>query len=719
MSSQDAESQNGMPPPPSPVSSQSKGKQKAKDDADSNTLGGSKRKRLACEICRVRRVKCVWKDSENSCLACLTAEYQCPGEPTRKKRLKKGEIQNEKMLELEAKFRHFEIGGAMTFQLIERGFKHAPPTFPGLPTGYYKQYVRTCAGASKEREIAAEVLCSAFVAGAASFTDHAKIVGSVSPDMPVETPAGCYYNYESLTPFGSARSEAVLALAFQSRQIFEDSTMRHRPSPESIYCLIAMDWMANLTREAVERGRGGTEVKVDAEFAEVLCRSYRTLMMGRRSEIGEKDLELLMGPVNAHLFSLDARNAAIAGSKLVFRDIDLTPLFPLASNPCATPLVNYSVLDPDRDYCQELGKQLLPLVYSTALLYRKFQQLPSALCDSVVLLEPIWTQIDLSLSNLALMFSTLPTLLSIDENTRFRYDLEGVIQTQQLHLAQLDLLIHQKIVQAFVGSSTSSTPPSPKLLGNYTTSRSRTQDAVRSLARLARIAVETSSWRRAREIVETLSVCSAWTSLARPDEAINVKVDLMNELGITVEIGQIFEQCLALAAWSSPSAAIQRDGLLLTLAFAFGPLPPNSLPPPPTTLPPAPKPPPVSSTQRLLPTANPSAPRQEDDFEIDLSFLDAFAREHGSEFEQPTLLPCRARLIKIASMAVPIEDGTNDLTSSTSELTPSSTLAPALPHSDDWTSITSMATSPSQLAGTSHTTNEQLDPFAFNSIFER
>jgi hypothetical protein len=65
-----------------------------------------------------------------------------------------------------------------------------------------------------------------------------------------------------------------------------------------------MDWMANLTREHVNgaKGGGGTETNLDVEFAEVLSRSYRTLMMGRRSEIGEKDLEMLLGPVNAHLF---------------------------------------------------------------------------------------------------------------------------------------------------------------------------------------------------------------------------------------------------------------------------------------------------------------------------------------------------------------------------------------------------------------------------------
>lgn len=129
--------------------------------------------------------------------------------------------------------------------------------------------------------------------------------------MPASNPSRCLYNYSSFIPFGQARSEPVLALSFQSRQIFEDSTLRHRPSTEAIICLIVMDWMANLTREGAQSIPGGGdegnvapmqgERKIDTEYAEVLCRSYRTLMMGRRSEIKEKDLELLKGPVNAYL----------------------------------------------------------------------------------------------------------------------------------------------------------------------------------------------------------------------------------------------------------------------------------------------------------------------------------------------------------------------------------------------------------------------------------
>ncbi|GAA5987836.1 hypothetical protein JCM5350_003165 [Sporobolomyces pararoseus] len=677
-----ADGPSDMPPPPAkPLSAKAKGKQKAKENNNPDDLTGPKRKRLACEICRIRRVKCEWRDAQGSCQACLNAQYQCPGEPTRKKRLKKGEVEpDEKMLELERKLRAFEIGGAMTFQMIERGFKHAPPDVLGLPTGYYKQYVRTCAGASKEREIAAEVLCAAFVAGAATFTDHAKIVTGISPDMPVATPSRVRYNYSAYVPFGSSRSEAVLALAFQSRQIFEDSTMRHRPSPEAIYCLIVMDWMANLTREAVEGGKAGKEKDIDTEYAEVLCRSYRTLMMGRRSEINPKDLEFLLGPVNAYLFFLDARNAARTGSKPTFLSDSAHRLFNIQS-----------------------GARLLSRARSAAVAARLFDYSPvsqvyPAFNCTVALLEPIWGKIDLSLSNLALLLSNLPTLPPSEDSMHNRYELEGVIQNQQLNLALLDLLIHQKIVQAFLPSSTSSNnpvPPSPGLLNNYATSRSRVQDVFRLVTSFARGAIETMSWKRAREVVEVLAVCSAWTSLANEEDD-GIKVQLIHELGITIEMGQILEQCLALASWSSPSAGKQREGLLVSLVFAYGPLPPNNLPPPPTTLPPAPKPPPVSVVQIHAPALNALGPREED-HQIDLSFLDDFAREHG----------------------IPIDDETTGTPSTSGTSTPSSssaTLAPPLA-SFDWDSI--MASD--DLEFTQQTreadacSNPDPPPFAFDS----
>ncbi|GAA5856913.1 hypothetical protein JCM5353_003753, partial [Sporobolomyces roseus] len=607
-------------PPPSRIPASAKGKGKATSQDSSDPLG-SKRKRLACEVCRIRRVRCEWKET-GTCLACETGNFQCTGEPTRKKRLKKGEVRpDDSMLELEAQFKAFDIGGAMTFQFIERVFKHCPPNVVGLPTDFYKQYTRSSAGVSKEREIAAEVLCGAFVAAASTFTDHAKIVGKGSPDMPTIRPAGCSFNYSAYIPYGTSRAQPVLSLTYQSRTIFEDSAMRHRPSPEAIYCLIVMDWMTFLTREG-GRGRG------DRDFVEVLCRSYRTLMMGRRGEIEEKDLERLQGPVNAHLLLLDARSAAVMNVKATFRDIDLGPVFPLLSSQASlTPSIDLSKLRLDHDCCQELGLELLPMIWATAMLFRNFLQIAPARTENVTLLQPLWSQIDVAsayLSDLTFRLTTLPSLLSAVDSAQVLSDLDHLIQTQQSYLAQLDLLIHQKIVQAFVLASSASTPPTPSLLDNYAISRARVQRTVLLLAGSAKKAIDTCSLNMASEVVEMLSVCSAWTSLAKEEKA-EVKRELIRELGISLEIGQIFEQCLALAAWSSPAAATQREGLLGALTASYGVLPSNDLPPPPTTLPPPPPPRPISLNPRpIIPFL-----MKDEDFKLDLSFLDDFARENG------------------------------------------------------------------------------------------
>ncbi|GAA5820494.1 hypothetical protein JCM10212_003820 [Sporobolomyces blumeae] len=292
-----------MPPPPVPSTSKStkSAPSSSSPSSSSSSLVGTKRRRLACEICRIRRIKCEWKDNREGCMTCATGNYEYE-EPTEsfkmgnEKRLKKGEVRpDEGLLELEKKLKNFDIGPALPFQMIERVFNHAPLSFPGLPSDYYRLFVKKSAGKSKEREAAAEVLCTAFVAAAATFTDHARIVKPPIVDMPVVVPEGCAYSYETYVPFGARRAEAVLALSFQSRQTFEDSTMRHRPSPESILSIIVMDWMSTLA------GEGG-EGRSEREYVEVGCRAYRNLMMGKRSGIEEPDLRVLEGPVNAHLF---------------------------------------------------------------------------------------------------------------------------------------------------------------------------------------------------------------------------------------------------------------------------------------------------------------------------------------------------------------------------------------------------------------------------------
>lgn len=65
------------------------------------------------------------------------------------------------------------------------------------------------------------------------------------------------------------------------------------------------------------------------------------------------------------------------------------------------------------------------------------------------------------------------------------------------------------------------------------------------------------------------------------------------------------------------------------MTASYGVLPSNDLPSPPTTLPPPPPPRPISLNPRpIIPFM-----MKDEDFKLDLSFLDDFARENGSESE--------------------------------------------------------------------------------------
>ncbi|GAA5931920.1 uncharacterized protein JCM15063_001603 [Sporobolomyces koalae] len=390
--------------------------------------------------------------------------------------------------------------------------------------------------------------------------------------------------------------------------------------------LIVMDWMSDLAKEAVASADGHerdqARVQLDTDYAQVVCRGYRTLMMGRRSEMGQEDLDLLLGCVNAYLFSLDARNAAVLEQEPIFLDIDLVPLFPHTAQASANPLVNYSTLS--GDFIQELGQGLLPLVYATALLYRKYLAVSAP--DKLRLL---WDQIDLSLSSLAFTLSSSLPVSSEPEQTKLKYDLDGLVHTEQLSLLQLDLLIHQKIVQAFVSLSSQQpqVPIPPELLDSYNTSRLRVQEAFQLVTGLAQEAIGTFSWRRARAVAESLWVCSAWTSLG---DGTSKDTALMTELGITLDMGQTLEQCLALAAWTSSSAAKQRERFLKALTTVFGQVPRCSLPEPPPPPPPPPFDPiPAWRKKYIARTLPISAATVEENYANDFSFLDDFAREHG------------------------------------------------------------------------------------------
>ncbi|GAA6061592.1 hypothetical protein JCM10212_000900, partial [Sporobolomyces blumeae] len=335
---------------------------------------------------------------------------------------------------------------------------------------------------------------------------------------------------------------------------------------------------------------------------------------------------------------------AILRSNLVFLDIDVVPLFPRATFASPDPPIDISCFGLDRDCCRELGEQLVPLVFSTAKLYRAFLQMGQS-----PFFEPIWTQIDLSLAYLSELWyhlSNLHPFCPVEQMARIRHDLLSIVQTQQLHLVQLNLLVHQQIVESFMNpppaSSSSTAIPPGLLVQNYDTSRTRVQLSMKLVAQLARTAVETCSLFRAKEVVDTLAISPAWTSLSFADTD-KVKVELLNELGVSFEMGSTFEQCLALASWSSSRAATQRETLLHALSLIYGPLPRNPFPPPPSA------PPPSGSTSLVRSNRKPLTQKEikereemwkkldelDQSFVFDLSFLDDFARENGIPIGEP------------------------------------------------------------------------------------
>ncbi|GAA5859188.1 hypothetical protein JCM1840_003792 [Sporobolomyces johnsonii] len=600
-----------------------KGKDK---DKEVDTPLGPKKRKLACE-----------------------AGLTCPGAPEPKRRLKKGEVPpDEALLEMEARFKRFHIGSAPTFQLIESVFIQTNPCVPGMPYLFFQEFLHSSTGGSREKEIAGEVLCGAFVATGATFSDHALIIGPASVDTPVISPLGVSYSYIPYLPFAPLRREAVLALSYQARQTFEDSGMRHRPSIEAVWSLLAMDQMSTL---ATERGEG----RIEREYVDLVCETYRKLLREKRGELEEADLKALQGPL------LDVQTAATLRTSCTFNEADIAALFPLLAQGSPTPMIDMTLLGSGETSWMGLGKQLLPLAYSTAGLYRAFLRLSVTNCSNPAHLQPYWSQIDAShahLSQIASLLPSLPLLSTSLEVAQRNFDLLGLLHFHHRHLLKLDLLIHQLVVEAALHASASAGAggplPPPGLIQNCESSQARVKQSLKLVVELAKHAVTTNCLLRAREVFEALEVCSTWTSLRGADPT--TAAELVSELGISMDMGQTLEQALCLAAWSSSTAVEQRKGLLAGLTLIQGPLPPNRLPPPPSTsiingrpvminppMPPDGQPSsrPAQPARRKV-DPRPAAPLVE--VEADLSFLDEWitANPHlcgGSDSSTSTAIP--------------------------------------------------------------------------------
>jgi hypothetical protein len=200
-------------------------------------------------------------------------------------------------------------------------------------------------------------------------------------------------------------------------------------------------------------------------------------------------------------------------------------------------------------------------------------------------LAPFYTALDTAYAYLItvaqLIASLPPTPDGHPLSTAWRaFDLFGLVNSFRRSLLRLDLLLHQRVIECLLASQSppppptpavpapkgsskgkagagrgknaaaqassepppSSTPPPPpqapssEMLQSYSLSRHRVQRCFALAAELARHAVDTSSLLFARQLVETLEVCTTWTQLRTAEKG--TAAELLHELGITVDMGQ-------------------------------------------------------------------------------------------------------------------------------------------------------------------------------------
>ncbi|GAA6008907.1 hypothetical protein JCM10207_004019, partial [Rhodosporidiobolus poonsookiae] len=534
------------------------------------TPAGPKKRKMACLLCRERRVRCDWPEDGGPCLTCQSTGT-------------KPSVADRRMAK-------YPLNSALTFHLIEHVHRTAHPFIPGLPYDFFRNLQKDASG-DRELEIAAEVFCGAFIATSSAFSDNELFIGKTDICEPEESPFRVSYNFDSYRGFGDKRREAVDTFALHARQLYEDSAMRLRPSIEAIYAALTMD---NMDLYTAERGRP------TREFVQTACEHWRTMLTRKREGLAEDKVALLQGPIALHLLLLDAQSAATLKATCTITDANLGTLVPHLSAASATPVLDPPALLDEETGWEELGKQLAPLTLSMAALYRAFTRLELSAFVSSATVPPFWTALDAAYSFLSTASHTVASLPPLPDcfDTAYRaFDLYSLLNHFRRVVLQLDLLTHQRIIDCMVNLQN---PPAPKgkgakkaaaieaaqpqpvppsLLQTYATSRQRIQRAFVIATELARHALDTSCVAHARSLLITLEVCSSWTSLRNSDQG--MAAELVRELGITAEMGQSLLQLLSLVSWSMHSSTALHRGLKSGLAAVYGPLRPCPFPPPP------------------------------------------------------------------------------------------------------------------------------------------
>lgn len=124
--------------------------------------------------------------------------------------------------------------------------------------------------------------------------------------------------------------------------------------------------------------------------------------------------------------------------------------------------------------------------------------------------------------------TSLPPLDTKELTDHRQFDLFGLTNAHRRNLLRLDLLIHQRIVEAALASEEE---PDPAVLRSYEVSRERVQRVFVAVTAIAKQNVFYRSLLYVRRLFEMLEVCSTWTSLRTADQ--ETAAELIGELGIT------------------------------------------------------------------------------------------------------------------------------------------------------------------------------------------
>lgn len=152
-------------------------------------------------------------------------------------------------------------------------------------------------------------------------------------------------------------------------------------------------------------------------------------------------------------------------------------------------------------------------------------------------ISQLWEKIDEVMGQLAEADAEIESLPSLDtkEATDHRqFDLLGLTNSYRRNLLRLDLLVHQRIVEAALAAEGN---PDATVLQDYEVSRERVQQVFVVVSAIAKQNVFNRSLLYVRRLFEMLEVCSTWTSLRTADH--DTAAELVAELGITDESGAV------------------------------------------------------------------------------------------------------------------------------------------------------------------------------------